>query len=503
MCRIADKDRRDLITVTLGWGDFMRFLSLLLDLLLIAVATVLALFLRDNFELSQAKLIALTPYLILTLTVAATMLPVFGVSRSVWQFTAMTDYLRIVFATIVTVIGALALGFVVNRLDGIARALPVLQALIVVFFLVGIRILMRLRHAARVRRVHLPNLTPIGAEENVLVIGLNKVAELYLHCVAEFMPHRIKIAGLLDRSEHIGVSINSHRVLGTPENIAQSLRELEVHGVFVDRIVLAVPFANLSEQAQHALLEVEKATTIRLDFLTDRIGFDVGLKGSYDANSAFFTPTQNLSVDPALTRSPYWTVKRALDIAASSVALILLMPIMLVVSALVALDVGRPVIFWQQRPGRGGRLFKLYKFRTMASAHNDEGWPVPEADRLSAIGRLLRRTRADELPQLYNILMGEMSFTGPRPLLPVDQPDCDRSRLLVRPGLTGWAQINGGRHISVADKTALDLWYVQNASLWLDLEIMTKTLAVLIRGERRNTGAIRRATLELARASSA
>jgi lipopolysaccharide/colanic/teichoic acid biosynthesis glycosyltransferase len=474
----------------------MRFASLLLDLLLIAVATLLALFLRDNFVLAQAKLIALIPYLILTLVVAAAALPVFGVNRSVWQFTAMTDYLRIFFATVVTVIGAVALGFVVNRLDGIARGLPVLQGLLVVFSLVGIRILTRLRHAARVRRVQLPKLTPIGAEENVLIIGMNKIAELYLQCVAEFMPHHIKIAGLLDSSNRVGASINSHRVVGTPENIAQSLRELEVHGIFVDRILLAVPFATQSEQARQALLDVEKATTIRLDFLTERIGFDVSQESASETDSTVSIPTQYLSVDYAVTQSPYWKVKRALDLISSSATLIFLAPLMVIVSALVALDLGRPVIFWQQRPGLGGRPFKLYKFRTMAAAHDAEGRAVPEANRLSAIGGFLRRTRLDELPQLYNILVGEMSFTGPRPLLPVDQPDDDYSRLLVRPGLTGWAQVNGGRDISVADKTALDLWYVQNASLWLDLHILTKTFAMLLRGERRNVGAIGQTTLD-------
>jgi hypothetical protein len=365
----------------------MRFAAWLLDLFLVVLATLLALFLRDNFEPSQAKLIALIPYLIVTLAVGAAVLPVFGVSRSVWQFTAMTDYLRIFVATVVTVVGAVALGFVVNRLDGIARALPVLQALLVLFFLVGIRILMRLQHAARVRRVQLPKLTPIDAEENVLVIGFNKVTELYLQCIAEFKLHHIRIAGLLDSGNRVGVSVASHRVLGTPENIAQSLRELEVHGIFVDRIVLAVPFAKLSERAQQALLDVEKATTIRLDFLTERIGFDVSPESASETDSAISTPTQHVSVDYAVTQSPYWKVKRALDLFGSLAMLIFLAPLMLVISALVALDLGRLVIFWQQRPGLGGRSFKLYKFRTMASAHDAQGRPVPEANRLSVIGR--------------------------------------------------------------------------------------------------------------------
>jgi lipopolysaccharide/colanic/teichoic acid biosynthesis glycosyltransferase len=202
-----------------------------------------------------------------------------------------------------------------------------------------------------------------------------------------------------------------------------------------------------------------------------------------------------------MTQSSYWKTKRVLDIVVSCVALILLSPIMLAVSALVAFDLGRPVTFWQQRPGLGGRPFKLYKFRTMASAHDAQGRPVPETHRLSPLGAFLRRTRLDELPQLYNIFVGEMSFTGPRPLLPIDQPKSHHSRLLIRPGLTGWAQVNGDRDISMADKMALDLWYLQHASFWLDVKIMAKTFVVLLRGERQNNAAIRLATLELNAAS--
>src|SRR5262249_25248622 len=154
------------------------------------------------------------------------------------------------------------------------------------------------------------------------------------------------------------------------------------------------------------------------------------------------------------------------------------------VGLVVAADVGLPVVFWQQRPGLRGRPFKLYKFRSMGEAHNANGQRKAEAERVSAIGNFLRRTRLDELPQLLNILKGDMSFVGPRPLLPVDQPiDC-AARLIVRPGLTGWAQIKGGRQISPSDKAALDLWYVKNMSLVLDLEIILGTVPMLIFGER-------------------
>jgi hypothetical protein len=137
----------------------------------------------------------------------------------------------------------------------------------------------------------------------------------------------------------------------------------------------------------------------------------------------------------------------------------------------------------------------------MAAAYDRRDRRIPDEKRSSAIGRFLRRTRFDELPQLYNILVGEMSFVGPRPLLPEDQPDGDMTRLLVRPGLTGWAQINGGRDLSVKDKTALDVWYVKNASLWLDVKILLQTVVRFGRVERPEDGALRTAGFEPALAA--
>ena len=168
----------------------------------------------------------------------------------------------------------------------------------------------------------------------------------------------------------------------------------------------------------------------------------------------------------------------------AAVLLITLSPLFLFVGFLVAADVGLPLVFWQQRPGLRGRPFKLYKFRTMDDAYNSDGQRKYDQVRASPVGEFLRRSRFDELPQLLNILKGEMSLVGPRPLLPVDQPIDSRSRLLVRPGLTGWAQIKGGRKISPADKAALDMWYVRNMSLALDLKILLGTVPIVIFGER-------------------
>jgi lipopolysaccharide/colanic/teichoic acid biosynthesis glycosyltransferase len=170
---------------------------------------------------------------------------------------------------------------------------------------------------------------------------------------------------------------------------------------------------------------------------------------------------------------------------------------LLLIFVAVALDTGFPVVFWQQRPGRRGWPFRLYKFRTMRPPHNRLGVRLSEAERQSRIGRFLRRSRLDELPQLYNILAGDMSFVGPRPLLPVDQSPAFADRLAVRPGLTGWAQIKGGRELTASDKAALDIWYVRKASLRLDLRILFGTVAVIRYGEQTDFDAIRQAWREL------
>jgi lipopolysaccharide/colanic/teichoic acid biosynthesis glycosyltransferase len=199
----------------------------------------------------------------------------------------------------------------------------------------------------------------------------------------------------------------------------------------------------------------------------------------------------------ALARRPYWRVKRSLDIAGALLAGAIALPIGVLASFLLALEIGPHVIFWQQRPGLGGRPFRLYKLRTMAAAHDEHGRLRTEAERILPIGSFMRRTRLDELPQLYNILRGDMSFVGPRPLLPVDQGAEHAARLLVRPGLTGWAQVTGGRTISAADKAALDVWYVRNASLPLDLRILVRTAHMVLRGESVQAAAIDRAWREL------
>ena len=177
-------------------------------------------------------------------------------------------------------------------------------------------------------------------------------------------------------------------------------------------------------------------------------------------------------------------LKRGMDILLATLALIVLSPVMLALAALVRLQLGAPVLFSQVRPGRAARPFLLRKFRTMRVACDASGNALPDAERLTAFGRFMRRTSLDELPQLWNVLTGEMSLVGPRPLLTeylaVYSPEQAR-RHEVRPGITGWAQVNGRNALTWEDKFRLDVWYVDNRSLMLDLKILCLTvLSVLM-----------------------
>jgi sugar transferase EpsL len=176
--------------------------------------------------------------------------------------------------------------------------------------------------------------------------------------------------------------------------------------------------------------------------------------------------------------------KRVLDVGVAAGALVLLMPVGIALAVVVRVWLGAPVLFRQARPGRDGRLFSLVKFRSMTDARDVTGQLRPDADRLVPLGRFLRRTSLDELPELWNVLVGEMSLVGPRPLLPeylpLYSPEQAR-RHAVRPGITGWAQVHGRNALSWDEKFHLDVWYVDHVSLWRDLHILALTVRSVVR----------------------
>lgn len=180
------------------------------------------------------------------------------------------------------------------------------------------------------------------------------------------------------------------------------------------------------------------------------------------------------------------TMKRAFDVVISSLGLVALAPLLLVIAVAVWISMGRPILFRQARPGLHGRPFTLIKFRTMQEIPGLDGEPMPDADRLSRVGRILRTMSLDELPELWNVLKGEMSLVGPRPLLMEYLPlysEEQARRHDVRPGITGWAQVHGRNSLTWEEKFELDVAYVDHRSLRLDLRILLRTFVQVLRRE--------------------
>lgn len=475
---------------TESWMSIMRRgRSLTVDLIIVGLASIAALGLRENFSITEDRWGAFAPHLLLTLAFAGPTLVFFELDRSVWRFSGLADYVRAVIASVLIVAGATVLSFVLNRLDGVARSLPALQVLLIAAGLVGIRVLTRVMHARRRVSDHEPVALPT-ADDTVLIVGWSALVDLFVRSAAEFGSDKLHIAGILSpRPSHVGRLVHAVRVLGTPEEVDKVIANLDVHGIHVGRIVVATTMDRLSDEARRVLREIESTTDIRVEFIAERLGMSSSnarpavRSAPSDMQGARAFAIQETAFEQVLRR-PYWRMKRVFDATVALALIALLAPVILLTALVVAFDVGLPVLFMQQRPGRRGSRFTLYKFRTMGPSHDAAGVRIPDDARISRFGKFMRRTRLDELPQLFNILVGDMSFVGPRPLVTREQSPTIVARLLVRPGLTGWAQVYGGRTVSMADKVALDLWYVRHASFLLDFKIMAATLPLVIFGER-------------------
>lgn len=190
-------------------------------------------------------------------------------------------------------------------------------------------------------------------------------------------------------------------------------------------------------------------------------------------------------------------IKRFCDIILSLFLIIILSPVIIFIYLILFFRLGNPVIFIQKRPGLGGKIFKMYKFRTMTNETDSKGNLLPDEQRLTKFGRFLRSTSLDELPELFNVLKGEMSLVGPRPLLVeyLELYSSEQSRRHeMKPGITGWAQVNGRNNISWEEKFRLDVWYVDNWSLFLDIKILFKTITVVF--QRKGISSPSSATME-------
>jgi lipopolysaccharide/colanic/teichoic acid biosynthesis glycosyltransferase len=264
--------------------------------------------------------------------------------------------------------------------------------------------------------------------------------------------------------------------LATPHHIESVIEEFVVHGIHTNRVIIGDEADLLTADELEEIKRVCEQREIKLDFVRQLIG----LSELPPAPIETTREAEELLV-PNFELPRYFKFKPFIDFFLALVITIIFTPVLIFTAALALLDVGSPVLFWQQRIGQGGRRFLLQKFRTLRPPFNWRGDPMPEREKLSLTGNLLRQTRIDELPQLLNILVGDMALIGPRPLLPEDQPENPATRLMVRPGITGWAQVNGGKFLTPEEKDQYDEYYIRNASPWFDLCIIFMTLKVLFR----------------------
>jgi lipopolysaccharide/colanic/teichoic acid biosynthesis glycosyltransferase len=468
-----------------------NYRALVVDIGWVCLSPYAALLVRDNFFFYEPHWDAIIPYSAFTAVAGTVVFLGLGPHKTLYRYASLSDLLRIAAAVTLTIFLAVSLSFVSSRLEGVARSIPVIQWLILVGGLIWTRVLARIWHNFR-RRGNVVRKDTVA--EHVLVIGVNQLTELYLESLSEYGTRRLEVVGILSERQNLrGRILRSQKILGSPEELSQVLVQLEVHGIGVSRIVVMESFERLSRPARSAILAVERDSDMRVDWLQERLGLiDEGVRQKGEefetdpsriSSKITSLKNQHVSIE-GLTLGQYGYVKRAVDIGLAMLLAVALAPLFTAIALLVVIDVGVPIVFWQKRPGRFGHPFKLYKFRTMRGPHDPEGKRLPNELRSSKIGLMLRRMRLDEAPQLYNVLVGEMSFVGPRPLLPMDQPDDISSRLAVRPGLTGVAQVYGDRSMVPNDKNALDIWYIKRASFQLDIKIMLRTALVFVRGER-------------------
>lgn len=458
------------------------------------VAPFAALYLRDPglLVVGDAAGWPSPPYIFAAVATACALVAFVALrlSEGMNRFFSAHDVLAICGAVGATVAGTSIFMFTFTRLEGIPRSTPLIFALV----LGGGLVLSRALHRA------FASDAPAGARQrsdqlrNIVIVGVDRFTSAVVQLVASQSPPTTRVLALLDeRPDLIGRSIHGVRVVGAAHDLDALVEEYLEHGVTVDQVLTPDPGAGLSEEAAAAIASVCAARGITCLPLSQALNL---------TPKPSATPPEPAAAMPQIAPrvSRYFRIKRAIDIVAALALLALLAPLALVVALALMIDVGSPLVFWQERMGAGGRRFLIYKFRTYAAPFDWRGDAIAPERRLSATGRFIRATRLDEIPQLMNVLVGDMSLIGPRPLLPQDQPDDPSIRLMVRPGVTGWAQVSGGVSVTAEEKNALDSWYIQHASPLLDLKILAHTIIIVLTGERLNRDAVRQAMSWRARA---
>jgi lipopolysaccharide/colanic/teichoic acid biosynthesis glycosyltransferase/glycosyltransferase involved in cell wall biosynthesis len=431
---------------------------------------VLAFLLLENGRLALPDVRFLLHAVPLFLALAGASFLAFGLHRGIWSHTSISDLGTIVKASTWVILLFVALELAAERTAAVPRAAWVVQWLILVVLLCGSRLAYRFAKAAA-RRARAGALRSASTRDvPVLLYGAGPLAALYVGAVRATSGTNLRVVGIIeDAGTPRGRYVHDVPVLGGPQDLDRIVAELAVQGIHPERLVLTRTAARLAPEVR-AFAERCRRHGLKLHSLPDLLGVPPGGSACPDPSA------------PDAEERAYFRIRRPVEVSLCALCLLVLTPLIGLIALLVLADQGAPILFRQVRPGRGNRPFTLYKFRTMRAFCDARGGPLADPERTSLLGRVLRRTRLDELPQLVNVLQGDMSFIGPRPLLPRDLPERVSERVAIRPGITGWAQVNGGHRLRAEDKIALDAWYLRNAGPVLDLRIIGRTLKMMLLG---------------------
>jgi lipopolysaccharide/colanic/teichoic acid biosynthesis glycosyltransferase len=439
------------------------------DIFSVLFAAPIALALRDPNLFGLEHNVEAIIYSAVAFVVGGVIILAFNLGKNVRGLISLNEVQSVVVAALSAVSVTALIVFSFTRLDFVPRTVPLIHVLVLASLMLTARAIATKRRRRRERR----NRVAPAETNHILLIGANQLAWSYLRMLNVLDMGRSDVVAILDDDPKLfGRSILGYPVLAPPSELSRVVHEYAVHGVRINRVLIAANQRAGEPEYWKDLEDECQISSISVGFLGDILGVELGQS----------LPSADATVRIARA---YPKVKRAFDFCIALALLTVFAPVFAIVSLIVLIDMGWPITFWQKRDGKDGEPFLIYKIRTMHAPFDRRGRFVEESQRTSRVGEFLRRTRLDELPQLWNVLTGAMSFVGPRPLLPVDQPSTSKYRLQVRPGLTGWAQIHGGKRVEADDKGLLDDWYVENASLWLDLSIILRTVLIVVLGDER------------------
>lgn len=438
------------------------------DLFWALASPPLALFVRDGSAIFQSDWTVAAFYCVFASGFALLSFFALRIQDGLLRNFSVQEFLYILEAVLFTELMTCGVLFSLTRLDGIARSMPLIHAALLGVGLIGGRLLFRVILQTSSADEYQTR------QERIIVIGASRLASHFIQMLRAYAPPSQPVIAVLDQDpKMVGRAVAGVQVMGMPHELEAIIAEFAIHGIHTDRVIVAGEVTYLGEASSQEIERICHERQVPLQYLPR-------LMGMTESKTPEISAAERKHTEVHEPLPAYFWLKRWIDVFGALALVVLLSPLAVVASLLVLLDVGAPILFWQERVGWRGRPFLIYKFRTLRAPFDSDGERSDLNREPTAIGRFLRATRLDELPQLLNVLLGDMSLIGPRPLLPEDQPDNILVRLSVRPGLTGWAQVNGGKLITKQEKEGFDTWYVRNASLLVDMHIALLTLKIVM-----------------------